>query len=137
GANEFSKKILHLYGWSSTTKLVNDWVFDNIAETYIIDEEMRKWFAENNIWAAEEISRRLTEAIERKLWQPTEEMKDNLEEAYADIEGVLEDSLGGEAEIQGGEIRMYSPEEVENWKNKLTNITQTWNKFVQNKENEN
>ncbi|MHA1304925.1 MAG: cobaltochelatase subunit CobN, partial [Candidatus Heimdallarchaeaceae archaeon] len=96
-----------------------------------------KWFAENNIWAAEEISRRLAEAIERKLWQPTEEMKDNLEEAYADIEGVLEDSLGEEAEIQGGEIRMYSPEEVENWKSKLTSITQAWNKFVQNKENEN
>jgi cobaltochelatase CobN len=69
GANEFSKKILHLYGWSATTKLVEDWVFDEIAKTYALNEEMRRWFEENNVYALEEIARRLIESAEREFWR--------------------------------------------------------------------
>jgi len=126
GANEFSRKILHLYGWSATTKLVENWVFNEIAETYIINEEMRRWFKENNVWAAEEIARRLVEAAERGLWRPSEEMLEQVKDAYADIEGVLEENIIGESAIQGSAIRVYTAEEVENWRSKLTKITEAW-----------
>ena len=69
GANEISKKILHVYGWQATAKLVEDWIFDEIAKKYVFDEAMRKWFEENNVYAIEEIVRRLIEAYERGLWK--------------------------------------------------------------------
>jgi cobaltochelatase CobN len=121
GANEFSRKILHLYGWSATTKLVDDWIFDEIAKTYVLDEEMRKWFEENNIWALEEIARRLVEAAERGLWRPSEELLERLREVYGEIEGILEESIG-EGEVQGGAIRVYTSEDDEHWKERLTDV---------------
>jgi len=130
GANEFSRKILHLYGWSATTKLVDDWVFNEIAKTYVLNDEMRRWFEENNVWALEEITRRLIEAAERGLWMPPEDILERLREAYAEVEGYLEETIMGESDIQGSSINWFSPEEVERWKNKLTEITESWEKLA-------
>lgn len=120
GANEFSKKILHLYGWSATTKLVEDWVFDEIAENYVLNEEMKKFFVENNVYALEEIARRLVEAKERGLWKASEERLRRIREIYAEIEGILEEDLVGD--VQGGEIRFLNSEDVEGWKQNLKEL---------------
>ncbi|MDI9610724.1 MAG: cobaltochelatase subunit CobN, partial [Archaeoglobales archaeon] len=120
GANEFSKKILHLYGWSATTKLVEDWVFDEIAENYVLNEEMKKFFVENNVYALEEIARRLVEAKERGLWKASEERLRRIREIYAEIEGILEEDLVGD--VQGGEIRFLNSEDVEDWKQNLKEL---------------
>lgn len=127
GANEFSRKILHLYGWSATTKLVDNWVFDEIASIYVLSEDMRKWFEENNIWALEEITRRLVEAAERGLWKPSEEVLQRLEEAYAEIEGILEETVTGE--VQGGLINVYGIEDVKEWSSKMEDIVSVWKKL--------
>jgi len=127
GASEFSKKILHLYGWSATAKVVDKWVFDEIAKTYALDEDMRRWFEENNVWALEEIARRLLEAAERGLWKADEELLRQLKEVYAEVEGILEDDISGESEVQGSNITWFSPEEVERWKDKLANVAAAWN----------
>jgi cobaltochelatase CobN len=121
GANEFSRKILHLYGWSATSKLVDKWVFDEIAKTYALDEEMRRWFEENNVWALEEIARRLIEAAERGLWRPSEELLERLREVYGEVEGVLEESIG-EGAVQGGAIQVYTSEDDEHWKERLVDV---------------
>jgi len=121
GASEFSRKILHLYGWAATTKLVDGWIFDEIAKTYVLNEEMRKWFVENNVWALEEIARRLIEAAERGLWEPSEEMLKKLKEVYGEVEGILEESIG-EGEAQGGVIRIYAPNDDSHWKENIANV---------------
>jgi cobaltochelatase CobN len=121
GANEFSRKILHLYGWSATSKLVDKWVFDEIAKTYALDEEMRRWFEENNVWALEEIVRRLIEAAERGLWRPSEELLERLREVYGEVEGVLEESIG-EGVVQGGAIQVYTSEDDEHWRERLVDV---------------
>lgn len=120
GANEFSKKILHLYGWSATTKLVEDWVFDEIAKTYALNEEMRRWFEENNVYALEEIARRLIESAERGLWRADEETLKKLREVYGEIEGILEEELSGE--VQGSAVEFLSPEEVEEWSERMKDV---------------
>lgn len=120
GANEFSRKILHLYGWSATTRLVEDWVFDEIAEKYVLNEEMRRFFMEHNVYALEEIARRLVEAAERGLWKASEEKLRRIREVYSEIEGILEEGLVGD--VQGGEIRLLSPEDVEEWKHSLKEV---------------
>jgi len=123
GANEFSKKILHLYGWSATARIVDGWVFDEIAKHYVLDEEMRKWFEEQNPWALEEITRRLIEAAERELWSPPQELLDRLREVYAEIEGIMEEALTG-GEVQGSSVPWLSPDEVDAWKSKLSRVNE-------------
>ena len=34
-----SKRIGHVYGWEATTQQVEDWVFNEIGRTYLLDEE--------------------------------------------------------------------------------------------------
>ena len=131
GANEFSRKILHLYGWSATTKQVSNWVFNEIAKTYVLDDEMKKWFEENNVWALEEILRRLIEAAERGLWKPPEEILEKLRETYAEVEGILEESITGEGYIQGSSITWYSPEEIEEWKSRMVEISDAWRNLTE------
>jgi len=127
GANEFSKKILHLYGWSATTKLVDKWVFDEVAKTYVLDEEMMRWFEENNIYAVEEIARRLFEAYERGLWKADDELIEKLREAYAEIEGILEEEVSGD--VQGGMIDVYTMSDVENWRTNAKKVEKIWNEL--------
>lgn len=128
GANEFSRKILHLYGWSATTKLVEDWVFEEIAKKYVLDEEMRRWFEENNVYALEEIARRLIEANDRKLWNAKEDVLKKLREVYGEIEGILEEDLSGD--VQGGAVEFLSPEDVEEWSENLTEIEKAFRRLL-------
>ena len=132
GANEFSKKIVHLYGWSATTKLVDKWVFDEIANTYVLDDEMRKWFEENNVYAAEEITRRLFEAAERGLWDADDQLLERLREVYGEIEGILEDSIVGD--VQGGVINTYTMNDVENWSENARSVSEVWSKLKESLE---
>jgi cobaltochelatase CobN len=67
GAGDISKRVGRVYGWEATTEEVDDWIFDDIARTFILDEENRKFFQENNPWAMEEMGRRLLEASSRGL----------------------------------------------------------------------
>ncbi len=90
GATEMLKKIEHLYGWGATTKLVNDKIFNNIAEKFVLDEEMKEWFKKENPWAYSEITGRMIEAYKRDIWHTTDEMKQKLESEYMEIEGENE-----------------------------------------------
>jgi len=128
GASEFSKKILHLYGWEATTKLVEDWIFDEIAQKYVLDGEMRRWLEEHNPYAIEEIARRLIEAYERGLWETSDEVIERLMEAYSEIEGLLEEHLG-EGEVQGGTIEIYTAEDDEQWSENIEEVEELWQKI--------
>ena len=120
GASEVSKRIGRVYGWDATSNEVDDWVFDDIARTFMMDEENRKFFEDNNPYALEEIARRLIEAAERGLWAPAPDVKDALKEIYIEIEGWIEEKMGEvEGDFQGGAIDIITANEVEGWKRRL------------------
>ncbi len=91
GAGDIMKKIVNVYGWQVTTKAVKDWIFDEIAERFVLDDDMREWFKENNPYAVEEIARRLLEAYKRGLWNADRRTIEKIEDIYTEIEGILED----------------------------------------------
>jgi len=123
GAGDISKRIGRVYGWEATTQEVDDWIFDDITRTFVLDEEMRRFFQENNPWALEEISRRLLEAAERGLWNADPEVLAGLKESYLTIESWLEEEMGDvRGDFQGGSIDVVSLEEVGDWGKKLAEI---------------
>jgi cobaltochelatase CobN len=123
GAGDISKRIGRIYGWSATTKEVDDWIFDEIARTFLMNEENKKFFEEHNPWALEEIARRLIEAMERGLWNPAEDVKDVLKTLYLEIEGWIEERMGEtKGDFQGGSIDVVTAEEIEYWKNKMKEV---------------
>lgn len=123
GAGDISSRVNHMYGWQATTKQVENWVFDGIAEKFMLDEENRKFFEENNPWALEEIARRLLEAENRGLWQTDPEILESLKETYLEIEGWLEERMGDvKGEFQGGSIDIMNANDVPEWGEKMKKI---------------
>ena len=105
GAGDISKRIGRVYGWEATTHEVDDWIFDDIARTFVLDKEMRVFFEQNNPWALEEVGRRLLEAYERGLWDADEEVIKGLKSAYLEMEGWIEEKMGDvKGDFQGGAI---------------------------------
>jgi cobaltochelatase CobN len=105
GGTVISDRVFHIYGWQATTRLVGNWVFDEIAEKFVLDKEMSEWFKENNPYAAESITRRLMEAEKRNLWEAEADTLEKLKEAYLEIEGCLEEKMSDvEGDFQGSNI---------------------------------
>ncbi|MFA5321408.1 MAG: cobaltochelatase subunit CobN [Smithella sp.] len=123
GAGEISKRVGRLYGWQATAKAVDDAVFDDVTRTFMMNDENRKFFEENNPWALEEMARRLIEAAERDLWHPAPDVQDALKQLYVEIEGWIEEKMGDiKGDFQGGNIDIITQDEVANWKNKIKEI---------------
>lgn len=123
GAGDISSRVGRLYGWQATAKAVDDAVFDDVARTFLMNEENRKFFEENNPWALEEMARRLIEALERDLWNAAPDVREALKEIYVEIEGWIEERMGDvQGEFQGGSIDIVTSEEVEGWKKRMQEV---------------
>ena len=90
GAGDLSRTIDFVFGWDATEEAIEDWMYDELAEKYALNPEMQEWLKKVNPYALQNMLERLLEAIERGLWQATEEMKKKLQALYLSIEGILE-----------------------------------------------
>ena len=123
GAGDISKRVGRLYGWQATSKAVDGAIFDDVARTFLMDEENRQFFEEHNPWALEEIARRLIEARERNLWQPAADVSEQLNDTYLEIEGFIEERMGDvKGEFQGGSIDIITAGEVAGWQAKMKEV---------------
>ncbi|HEY2176580.1 MAG TPA: cobaltochelatase subunit CobN, partial [Mycobacteriales bacterium] len=68
GAFEMAATVDYLFGYDATAGVVEDWMYEKLADTYVRDEQMREFFARSNPWALHGITERLLEAADRKLW---------------------------------------------------------------------
>jgi cobaltochelatase CobN len=92
GAFELAATVDYLFGYDATAGVVEDWMYDTLAQAYVLDEEMRGFFNQSNPWALHGIAERLLEAAERKLWDtPDPRVLAALRQAYLETEGDLED----------------------------------------------
>jgi cobaltochelatase CobN len=121
GAQDISKRVGRVYGWEASTQEVDDWIFDDITKTFVLDKEMRRFFEENNPYALEEMARRLLEAQSRGLWDPDPKLLEELKNSYLEIESWMEE-LAGEGEFQGGAVDIMSFEDVPDWDKKMQEI---------------
>jgi magnesium chelatase subunit H len=65
GVHEIESRVNNTYGWSATASAVEGWVYQGVAETYLLDEKMRDKLAKLNPHSAMAITGRLLEANNR------------------------------------------------------------------------
>ena len=123
GAAELSKRAGRVFGWDATTGEVDDRIFDDIARTFLLDAKNREFFRDHNIFAMEEMARRLIEAHARGMWQADGEVLEGLRAVYLQIEGDLEDEMGtSPADRQGGSVEVFTPDEMKAWKEQVSHL---------------
>jgi cobaltochelatase CobN len=91
GAFELAATVDYLFGYDATAGVVADWMYEQLAASYVFDPETRAFMAESNPWALRGIAERLLEAADRGLWaEPDPKTIDQLRQAYLDLEGDIE-----------------------------------------------
>jgi cobaltochelatase CobN len=91
GAFELAATVDYLFGYDATTGVVADWMYEKLAQTYVLDPENREFMEKSNPWALHGIAERLLEAVDRKMWaEPDPALLAELRQAYLDTEGDLE-----------------------------------------------
>jgi cobaltochelatase CobN len=91
GGLELAATVDYLFGYDATADVVDDWMYEEVARTYVLDAEMQAFFARSNPWALKDMSARLLEAMSRGLWAaPEPATRQALEAAYLQAEADLE-----------------------------------------------
>ncbi|MGH3437217.1 MAG: cobaltochelatase subunit CobN, partial [Sciscionella sp.] len=92
GAFELAATVDYLFGFDATAGVVDDWMYQQLAESYVFDEDVRKFLRQSNPWALRGVTERLLEAAQRQLWEePDPATLERLRAVYLDLEGQLED----------------------------------------------
>jgi cobaltochelatase CobN len=92
GAFELAATVDYLFGYDATAGVVTDWMYEQLAASYVLDAENQEFMRQSNPWALHGIAERLLEAADRKLWDsPEPETLAALQQLYLETEGDLED----------------------------------------------
>jgi cobaltochelatase CobN len=68
GGLELAATVDYLFGYDATADVVDDWMYQQVAETYALAPEMQAFLRQSNPWALRAIAERLLEAEQRGLW---------------------------------------------------------------------
>jgi magnesium chelatase subunit H len=78
-----------MIGWGATAE-VDNFVFDQAAERYALDEEVAKQLQRSNPEALKNVVRRLLESAGRGMWDTDDETLERLREVYSDADDMIE-----------------------------------------------
>ncbi len=92
GAFEMAATVDYLFAYSATTHCVRDYMYEGVAEAYVLDGPVQAFIQEHNPWALRDMAERLLEAHQRQLWQTAspalvDQLRAIAHEAEARIEG--------------------------------------------------
>jgi len=90
GVAEIEGHLSNTFGWSATADAVDDWIYDEVAKTFLLDETMLDRLRQLNPHSAHSLVNRLLEAHGRGYWYPDPQMLEKLREIVLDLEDQLE-----------------------------------------------
>lgn len=91
GAFEMAATVDYLFGYDATAGVMADWMYERLADEYVLDAENRKFMQESNPWALHGMAERLLEAAGRGMWdQPEPSTLNGLKQVLLETEGDLE-----------------------------------------------
>ncbi|MDA2890537.1 cobaltochelatase subunit CobN [Mycolicibacterium sp. BiH015] len=91
GAFEMAATVDYLFGYDATAGVMADWMYEQLSQSYVLDDENRKFMNESNPWALHGMAERLLEAAGRGMWAaPERATVDALKQVLLETEGDLE-----------------------------------------------
>jgi cobaltochelatase CobN len=90
GAKNIKDRMEYLLGFAATTGKVNNWVFENVADKLVLDEDMRQRIINNNPYAAVKMGELLIESNKRGYWDTEENKLDELKDIVLNMESEIE-----------------------------------------------
>jgi magnesium chelatase subunit H len=94
GVAEIEHHVTNTFGWSATADAVDDWVYSEVATTYVLDEAMLERLRALNPHSARTLVGRLLEASGRGYWSADKAVLDRLQDVFAGLEDELEGVAG-------------------------------------------
>lgn len=93
GAAELSATVDYLFGYDATANVAEDWMYEQIAERYLLDADVAAFMSRSNPWAARAIAERLLEAADRGMWSaPEDDTLAQIRDRFLALEGELEEA---------------------------------------------
>ena len=91
GASEMAATVDYLFGFDATADVVSDHMYEQVAQSYALNEVTQVFMKESNPWALQGISERLLEAAQRGLWaQPNPDTLEALRQTLLKTDAMLE-----------------------------------------------
>jgi cobaltochelatase CobN len=69
GAVEMAATVDYLFGYDATADILDDWMYQQLTETYLFDPDVVAFLRRANPWAERAMIERLLEAAERHMWE--------------------------------------------------------------------
>jgi len=90
GVAEIESHVSNTFGWSATADAVDDWIYSEVANTFLFDESMLDRLRDLNPHSAHSLVQRLLEANGRGYWDVDDSVIDQLREISRSLEDQLE-----------------------------------------------
>src|SRR5438128_9895264 len=90
GVAEIENHVSNTFGWSATADAVDDWIYSEVANTFVFDDSMLERLRDLNPHSAHSLVRRLLEANGRGYWDIEQAVLDKLNEISRSLEDQLE-----------------------------------------------
>jgi magnesium chelatase subunit H len=90
GVAEIESHVANTFGWSATADAVDEWVYTEVAETFLFDKQMLERLGQLNPHSARSLAARLLEANGRGFWRPEAGVIERVRESLVALEDRLE-----------------------------------------------
>ena len=90
GVREIDKRLTNTLGWSATAGAVDNWVYEDVNETFMKDEEMQKRLMEMNPASFRKMVSTMLEINGRGYWETSEDNLERLRDLYQEVENKIE-----------------------------------------------
>ncbi|HET6978502.1 MAG TPA: cobaltochelatase subunit CobN [Pyrinomonadaceae bacterium] len=90
GVAEIENHVSNTFGWSATADAVDDWIYSEVANTFLFDENMLERLRDLNPHSAHSLAQRLLEANGRGYWDVDPSVLEKLREISRSLEDQLE-----------------------------------------------
>ena len=90
GVAEIENHVANTFGWSATADAVDPWIYTEVSNTFLLNEEMLERLIELNPYSVQSLAKRLLEAHERGYWNPDEHVLEQIRELVDKVKELLE-----------------------------------------------
>jgi magnesium chelatase subunit H len=90
GVAEIENHVTNTFGWSATADAVDDWIYTDVARTFVLDEAMLERLRTLNPHSLHSLVNRLLEANGRGYWDADPQILEQLREIVAALEDKME-----------------------------------------------